>query len=107
MIPLQTYILALLAGLYLFRGMLEFPSTGWRTEVKLTVAIGLGLLPVLAGLSASQALWGQWVIGILSALGFAVNGVLLVRLWSGLTSAAATTIVICVGYAAALATVAT
>jgi hypothetical protein len=102
---LQTYLLALLAALYLFRGMLEFPVIGWRPELRLSVGIGLGLLPVLAALSASHTVWGQWAIGILSVIGIVVNSALLVRLWSGLTNVAATTIVICVGYMVVVASI--
>src|SRR6266481_3309443 len=49
----QVWALSLLAALYLFRGMLEFPSTGWQPQTILTVVVGLGLLPTLAALAAT------------------------------------------------------
>lgn len=94
----EVYLLSLTAALYLLRGMLEFPATGWRFEVRLTVAIGVGLLPALAGVAAADIVWGRWLIVALSTLGFLVNVALLIRLWRGFTAIAAVTIVIVLLY---------
>jgi hypothetical protein len=100
MISIQCFLLALLGALYLLRGMLEFPTTGWRREVVLTVVVGVGVLPLLAGIAASGITWRETLIGGLSLIGLAVNGFLLVRLWSGLSAPAFLTMIICAGYLA-------
>jgi hypothetical protein len=99
----QIWALSLLSGLYLFRGMLEFPFTGWQPQTILTVVIGLGLLPALAGLATTNVLWRRPAIAGLCVLGFTINGVLLVLLWKGLTPIAALTLLIMLLYAAAAA----
>lgn len=101
-IIVSVYLLSLTGALYLLRGMLEFPAIGWRFEVRLTVAIGVGLLPALAALAAADTNWGRWIIVALSALGCLVNVVLLIRLWQGLTVVATLTMVIAVLYLAAV-----
>lgn len=97
---IEVYLLSLTAALYLLRGMLEFPATGWRFEVRLTVAIGVGLLPALAGVAAAGTGWGQWLIAGLGVLGCLVNVTLLIRLWDGFTAVAAVTIAIALLYLA-------
>lgn len=95
----QVWALASLAALYLFRGMLEFPATGWRPQTVLTVVVGLGLLPALAALSAATPSWRRPTIIGLCSLGLLVNAVLLVVLWQGLSAVAALTVLIAVLYA--------
>lgn len=94
------YLLSLTGALYLLRGMIEFPQTGWRPEVKLTVGVGVVLLPLLAALAASAVPWGRWIIIAMGAAGALVNGVLLVRLWRGVTAVSLLTILIVLIYAA-------
>lgn len=100
---LEVYLLSLTAALYLLRGMLEFPETGWRFEVRLTVAIGVGLLPALAAVAATDTNWGRWSIVALSALGCLINVALVIRLWRGFTAVATLTMAIAVLYLAAMA----
>ena len=95
----QVWALSLLAALYLFRGMLEFPSTGWQPQTILTVVVGLGLLPTLAALAATTFSWRRSTITGLCALGSVVNASLLVALWNGLTPIASLTMLIVVFYA--------
>jgi hypothetical protein len=103
MIAAEVYLLALTAALYVLRGMLELPAVGWRTEVKATAAIGVIVLPALAGLAASPMSFGPLVIASLSVVGFAINAVLLVRLWQGLTPVAVLTMLIITAYASIVA----
>jgi hypothetical protein len=94
----QVWALSFLAALYLFRGMLEFPSTGWRPETILTVAIGLGLLPVLAAVAAATPPWRRLTIAGLCGLGSVVNAALLIVLWHGFTLVASVTLLIVLLY---------
>lgn len=103
MIVLETYLLALTAALYLLRGMIEFPAVGWGAEVKATVAVGVGVLPALAGLASASVPWGEWTIAALSTVGLAINAILLVRLWKGLTPVAVLTMLIIAAYAGIIA----
>lgn len=96
----QVWGLSLLAALYLLRGMLEFPSTGWQPQTVLTVLVGLGLLPALAALAAAAPSWRRPVITALCVLGVTINAVLLVALWHGFTPVAAITLLIVVLYGA-------
>jgi hypothetical protein len=93
----QVWALSLLAALYLFRGMLEFPSTGWQPQTILTVVVGLGLLPALAELAAAPFSWRRPAIIGLCALGLVINASLLVALWNGPTPIAALTLLIASG----------
>jgi hypothetical protein len=95
----QVWALSLLAALYLFRGMLEFPSTGWQPQTILTVVVGLGLLPALAAIAATTFSWRRPTIIGLCALGSVINVSLLVALWNGLTLIASLTLLIVVLYA--------
>jgi hypothetical protein len=95
----QVWALSLLAALYLFRGMLEFPSTGWRPQTILTVVVGLVLLPTLATLAATTFSWRRSTITALCALGSVINASLLVALWNGLTLIASLTLLIVALYA--------
>lgn len=98
----QTWVLSLTAALYLFRGMLEFPVTGWQPQVLLTVVIGVGVLPVLAAVASSTTTRrGRAVIAGFSLLGMIVNAVLLVLLWDGFTPVSLITLAIILAYAAA------
>jgi hypothetical protein len=94
----QVWALSLLAALYLFRGILEFPSTGWRPQTILTSAVGLGLLPVIAALAAAPFSWRQWVITVLCVLGLVINAALVVVLWNGFTQIVSLTLLIVVLY---------
>jgi hypothetical protein len=96
----QVWALALLAALYLFRGLLEFPSTGWRPQTLLTVAVGLGVLPALATLATASPAWRRPVLAGLCLLGAAINAGLLVALRTGLTPVALLTLLIVGLYAA-------
>jgi hypothetical protein len=93
------WALSFLAALYLFRGMLEFPSIGWQPQTILTVVIGLGLLPALAALAAATSSWRRPIILGLCVLGLIVNAVLAIALWEGLTLIASVTLLIIVLYA--------
>ncbi|HEY2659601.1 MAG TPA: hypothetical protein VGI79_07750 [Caulobacteraceae bacterium] len=95
----QVWALALLAALYLLRGMLEFPSTGWRPQTLLTVAIGLGLLPALTALAAATPSWRRLTLIGLCGLGLIINGAWFAELWQGLTPVATLTLLIVVLYA--------
>jgi hypothetical protein len=81
----QVWALSLLAGLYLLRGMLEFPSTGWQPQTVLTVLVGLGLLPALAALLATTLSWRRPTVTGLCLLGLAINAALVVVLRKGVT----------------------
>jgi hypothetical protein len=95
----QVWALSLLAALYLLRGMLEFPSTGWQPQTVLTVVVGLGLLPALAALAVTTPSWRRPTITGLCLLGLVINAVLLIVLWNGLTLIASLTLLIVVLYA--------
>jgi hypothetical protein len=97
--PFQVWALSLLAALYLFRGMLEFPSTGWQPQTILTVIIGLGLLPALAALASASPTWRRPTIAGLCVLGLVINASLVVALWNGLTLIALLSLLIVVIYA--------
>jgi hypothetical protein len=96
----EVWALSLMAALYLFRGMLEFPSTGWQFQTVLTVLIGLGLLPSLAALGSTTLAWRRPAITGLCLLGAVINAVLVIVLWNGLTEIASLTLLIVVLYAA-------
>ena len=96
----QVWALSLLAALYLLRGLLEFPSTGWQPQTILTVVVGLGVLPALAALAVATPPWRRPVLAGLCVLGCLINAVLLVVLWNGLTPIALLTLLIVVLYAA-------
>ncbi|MDB6082833.1 MAG: hypothetical protein JWN43_714 [Gammaproteobacteria bacterium] len=98
----QVWAISLLAALYLFRGMLEFPSTGWQPQTILTVVVGLGLLPALAALAATSFSWRRSTITGLCALGSVINASLLVALWGGRTLIASLTLLIVVLYASVI-----
>jgi hypothetical protein len=93
------WALSLLAALYLFRGMLEFPSTGWQPQTILTVVVGLGLLPALAALAAATSSWRRPIIVGLCVLGLIINALLAIALWKGLTPIASITLLIIILYA--------
>lgn len=95
----QVWAIALLAALYLLRGMLEFPSTGWQPQTVLTVLVGLGVLPFLAALASTTPTWRRPVIIGLCLLGLVINAVFVIVLWSGLTVIASLTLLIVVLYA--------
>lgn len=93
------WAISLLAALYLLRGMLEFPSTGWQPQTVLTVLVGLGVLPFLAALASTTLTWRRPVIIGLCLLGLVINAVLAKALWNGLTVIASLTLLIAVLYA--------
>jgi len=95
----RVWALSLLAALYLLRGMLELPSTGWQPQTVLTVLVGLGLLPALAALAATTLSWRRPTITGLCLLGLAINAALVVALWKGVTLIASLTFLIMALYA--------
>jgi hypothetical protein len=97
---LQVWALALLAALYLFRGLLEYPSTGWGPTTLLTVGIGLGVLPALAAVAASSPPWRRPLLAGFCLLGAVINAGLLLALWAGFTPVAGLTLLIVGLYAA-------
>ena len=86
-------------ALYLLRGLVEFPVTGWSPELLLTVGIGTIVLPGLTASAASSNPWRRTVLLIATALGAAVNAGLMLSLWQGLTPIAGITMIIVGMYA--------
>jgi len=95
---LTVYLLALLAALYLLRGMMEIGDTGWKGEALLTVGVGVGVLPALAAVAVLGSDTGRWIICAAAGGGALVNGGLMVRLWKGFTPVANITLVIVAVY---------